>query len=135
MDNSALLARISEMLQEQTKCMDARFEEQNQRFDAHLEERLGEHTREIDARLNDQARRLDAHFDAHTLEIYTLLEAHTRRIEVKIENDVTKRIDALTDGYKLTHEKQEVLERQSGAAQAQIDDLQTRVTVLEERTA
>ena len=28
------------------------------------------------------------------------------RINIKIENEVCKRIDSLFDGYKLTHEKQ-----------------------------
>lgn len=38
--------------------------------------------------------------------IAEMLEEHTRRIEVKIENEVTKKIETLFDGYKLTHEKQ-----------------------------
>lgn len=32
-------------------------------------------------------------------------------VKIMIENDVTKRLDALTDGYQLTHEKQWELER------------------------
>ena len=39
-------------------------------------------------------------------QIAKMLDEQTRKIELKIENDVTKRIDALFDGYKLTHEKQ-----------------------------
>ena len=39
------------------------------------------------------------------------LEEHTKRIELKIEHDVTDKIEALFDGYKLTHEKQWELER------------------------
>ncbi len=57
------------------------------------------------------------------------------RISVKIENEVTKRIDALFDGYKLTHEKQWELERQTERLQSQIDDLQIRIAALENRTA
>ena len=37
-------------------------------------------------------------------------EAETR-INIKIENELTRRLDALTDGYKLNHEKQYELER------------------------
>lgn len=57
------------------------------------------------------------------------------RIGVKIENEVTKRIDALFDGYKLTHEKQWELERQTESLQSQIDELKTRLAALENRTA
>lgn len=38
--------------------------------------------------------------------ITKLLEEQTRKIELLIENNVTKRIDTLFDGYKLNHEKQ-----------------------------
>ena len=37
------------------------------------------------------------------------------RINIKIENDVTKRIDALFDGYKLTHETMGAGTRDRGA--------------------
>ena len=52
-------------------------------------------------------------------------EAETR-INVKIENDVGKRIDSLFDGYKLTHEKQWELERK-------VDQLEKRLEALESR--
>lgn len=74
--------------------------------------------------------------DSELLEqIAKLLDDQTRRIELKIENDVTKRIDALFDGYKLTHEKQWELERQAAAMKAQIEDLQTRLAALENKIA
>ncbi|MEG1942763.1 MAG: hypothetical protein RR049_03020 [Angelakisella sp.] len=50
-------------------------------------------------------------------------EAETR-INIKIENEVSGRIDALFDGYKLTHEKQYELERDFA-------DLKRRVERLE----
>ena len=52
-----------------------------------------------------------------------LREAETR-INTKIENDITRRLDALTDGYKLNHEKQYELERE-------LEDLKRRVERLE----
>ena len=74
--------------------------------------------------------------DSELLEQITkLLDDQTRRIELKIESDVTKRIDALFDGYKLTHEKQWELERQAAAMKAQIEDLQTRLAALEHKIA
>ena len=64
-----------------------------------------------------------------------MLDEQTRKIELKIENDVTKRIDALFDGYKLTHEKQWELERETAALKAQVDDLQIRLATLENKIA
>ncbi|WP_368234433.1 hypothetical protein [Anaerotruncus rubiinfantis] len=46
------------------------------------------------------------------------------RINTKIESEVTQRLDALTDGYKLNHEKQWELERE-------LADLKRRVERLE----
>ena len=68
-------------------------------------------------------------------QIAQMMEEPTRKIELKIENDVTKRIDALFDGYKLTHEKQWELERQTELMQRQIQDLQSRIAALENRIA
>ena len=57
------------------------------------------------------------------------------RINLKIENEVSKRIEALFDGYKLTHEKQWELERKTDLLQQQINDLQARLSALEHQTA
>ena len=68
-------------------------------------------------------------------QIAQMMEEQTRKIELKIENDVTKRIDALFDGYKRTHEKQWELERQTELMQRQNQDLQSRIAALENRIA
>ena len=68
-------------------------------------------------------------------QIAKMLDEQTRKIELKIENDVTKRINALFDGYKLTHEKQWELERETEALKAQVDDLQIRLAALENKIA
>ena len=57
------------------------------------------------------------------------------RINIKIENEVTKKIEFLFDGYKLVHEKQWELERQSEMMKAQIEDLQARLASLESKIA
>ncbi|SHI18019.1 hypothetical protein SAMN02745823_03083 [Sporobacter termitidis DSM 10068] len=46
------------------------------------------------------------------------------KTNLKLETDITKRLDSLTDGYILNHEKQHDLERQ-------LTDLQRRVEALE----
>ena len=56
------------------------------------------------------------------------LEDHVNQriaaIELKIENDITRRIDALFDGYKLTHDTQ-------WEQQREIDTLRDKVSYLE----
>lgn len=59
-------------------------------------------------------------------QVADLLEQQTTRIELKIELDVTKRIDALFDGYQLTHEKQWELERKLEALEGRIERLSMR---------
>ena len=57
------------------------------------------------------------------------------RINLKIENEVSKRIESLFDGYKLAHEKQWELERQAEAMKAQIEELNARLAKLESKIA
>lgn len=64
--------------------------------------------------------------DLHEMEV---------RINSKIENEITERLDSLTDGYKLNHEKQWELERYCEQLQSQIDDLQARLAALENKIA
>lgn len=62
--------------------------------------------------------------EEQTATIQKMLDEQTRKIDLKIENDVTKRIDALFDGYKLTHEKQWELERE-------VENIKRRLELLE----
>lgn len=55
------------------------------------------------------------------------------RINIKIENEICKRIDSLFDGYKLAHEKQWELEHETEKMKAQINDLQIRLAALEQK--
>ena len=55
--------------------------------------------------------------------------------QILIENSVGKRIDTLFDGYKLTHEKQWELERETEALKAKTDELQARIAALESKMA
>ena len=73
--------------------------------------------------------------EQQTQEFNHKLEQRTKKIELAIENQVSKRIDALFDGYKLTHEKQWELERKANMLEAQIDDLKTRLSILESKSA
>ena len=55
--------------------------------------------------------------------------------QILIENSVGKRIDTLFDGYKLTHEKQWELERETEVLKAKTDELQARIAALESKIA
>ncbi len=61
-------------------------------------------------------------------QIQILLEHQTENIQeelnainIKIENDVTNRINSLFDGYKLTHEKQWELEKRIEAIERKLN--------------
>jgi len=64
-----------------------------------------------------------------------IIDERARHTEVLIENTVTKRIDSLFDGYKLTHEKQFELERKNEQLMEMIKDLQNRLLILESKIA
>ncbi len=64
----------------------------------------------------------------HLETVADMLDAQTNEIKITIENDITKRLDALTDGYLLVHEKQAEL---TGLG----DSLQARVSILESMSA
>ena len=54
------------------------------------------------------------------------IKEEIRGVKILIENDVSKRIDSLFDGYKLAHEKQWELERK-------VEQLEKRREALEAR--
>lgn len=95
MDNE--MREMFQLLLEKIDSQDKRFDAQDKRFDAQ-----------------------DKRFEA----LEAKIDNYTRQVNLKIENDVSKRIDALFDGYKLTHEKQWELERK-------VNDLERRLEKLE----
>lgn len=58
------------------------------------------------------------------------IKSSERRTMVYIENNVTKRIDTLFDGYKLTHEKQWELERKVESLEARLERLESLQSVV-----
>lgn len=64
-----------------------------------------------------------------------MMDEKIRGVKVLIENDIVKRMDTLFDGYKRTHEKQWELERNIEALQAQVNDLQERMDILEKKVS
>lgn len=90
---------------------------------AAMEKRLADR---IDAKIQESETRMKNFVD-------TKIQESETRLNIKIENDITKRIDTLFDGYKLNHEKQWELERKTEKLESQIDDLQTRLALLEKK--
>ena len=70
-----------------------------------------------------------------TLALENMMKEHTRKIEIYIENNVTKRLDSLSDGYTLTHEKQQVHEHEIEKLKEQVGDIQLRILALENKGA
>lgn len=67
--------------------------------------------------------------------VQNMIQDSEHRMKVYLETEVGKRIDTLFDGYKLTHEKQWELERETERLKKQVDDLQTRLTALEKKVS
>ena len=59
-------------------------------------------------------------------QVVKMLEQQTERIELKIELEVSKKIEALFDGYKLTHEKQWELEKKMAEIERRLENLQIK---------
>ena len=59
-------------------------------------------------------------------QVVKMLEQQTERIELKIELDVSKKVEALFDGYKLTHEKQWELEKKLAELERRIETLEIK---------
>lgn len=54
------------------------------------------------------------------------IKEEIRGVKILIENDVSKRIDSLFDGYKLAHEKQWELERKVERLEKRLEALEAR---------
>lgn len=98
----------------------------------------------IDSKMDNLEKRMDSRLEKQRDEILEVMQQQTetlvemieqkiRGVNVIIENDVCKRIDSLFDGYKLAHEKQWELERETEKLREQVNDLQTRLEALEKK--
>lgn len=92
---------------------------------------------QIAALLEDQTSRMEAKIQTEINQLRTEMREEMsqfeRRLNIKIENSVTRRIDVLFDGLALVREKQTELEQEQERTKRQIDEIQTRVTVLESK--
>lgn len=63
------------------------------------------------------------------------MDNEIRGVGLDIKNKITKRIDSLFDGYKLTHEKQWEQDRVIEFLQAKMEEMQLRLLALENKIA
>ena len=73
----------------------------------------------IDQRIDGINQRIDG----LTQDLRGKIHESEQRIMLTIENDITKRLDTLTDGYQLVHEKQWQLERRMERLEKRLDEL------------
>ncbi len=136
MDNQELLVQIGQMI-------DRRFDDQDKQISQMIDKRFDEQEKRlvlmIDKRFNKQDKKWDKKFSEFTEEIISvvndLYEQHSTQDRIWLENTVTKRIDSLFDGYQLTRDKQWEYERKIEAMLDEMERMELRIRVLENKSA
>lgn len=111
------LMQISELMDQKFE----RFEQKmDQKLDA-LEKRMDQKMdQKIDALRDEMETMMDRKIEGLRRDTETMMEDKIRGVKILIENDVSKRIDALFDGYKLVYEKQHELETRLSIVEAKV---------------
>ena len=81
-----------------------------------------------DTELNEKFDKLNAKLDSVVNEIAAMLENQTANIQIIIEADVSKKVDALMDAYTGSHEKQTELEVRTTRLEQRVEDLEIKVS-------
>jgi len=129
--------RIEKRFAEQDERIEKRFAEQDERIEkrfAEQDERIEKHFAEQDERINhleEHVRQIDETLKAQRMELVDMMERQTQKLSILIENSITKRLDALYDARDISLEKDKELEGRIQTLETQMDNVQTRVTVLE----
>ena len=132
MENNEILSQVGQMIKEHLETVQYMLDTQTETLRSYVNQRVGD---QIDALKNYVDQRADT--QTETLERYVdqRLDDQTRAISIIIETDITKRLDSLFDGYKLVHERQWELTRQTETLQSQMEELQLRIAALENKSA
>ena len=78
---------------------------------------------EISGMFREQSAAMMSYIDQRIAEAEQHIVDSEQRIMLTIENDITKRLDTLTDGYQLVHEKQWEFERRLQRLEKRLDEL------------
>lgn len=103
--------KISSAIDGLGKQIDVKLEQQEKNLNAKLEQQK-----------NDLLEVMQQQMDTMT----SMIKDAETRINIKIENDVGKRIDSLFDGYKLAHEKQWELEHKMEELERRLERLENK---------
>ena len=111
------LQQIAELIWQQDEKQERRMQQLEQR----MQEQMKQQTETITQMMDEKIQGV-----RHEME--TMMEDKIRGVKVLIENDIGKRIDALFDGYKLTHEKQWELEHKMELLEERLERVEQKVS-------
>ena len=119
------LMQISELMDQK---LDQKFEVFEQKMDQKMDQKLDALEKRIDQKMDQKIDALrdemetmmDRKIEGLRRDTETMMEDKIRGVKILIENDVSKRIDALFDGYKLVYEKQHELETRLSIVEAKV---------------
>ena len=118
MNEKELLEQIAAMVAESDHKNSERFDRVEQRLDDH-DKRYDKVDERFDRMMSDIAGMFERQMQA-------IIDSETR-INIKIENEIGKKIDALFDGYKLNFERHEELKDRVDSLEERVDRLETAV--------
>ncbi len=127
--------RFKEHTRQIDERMDKRFDEFSRQIDERMDKRFEEFGQQMDKRFEEHTRQIDEKMKGYVLDIASMMEEHTHEIKLYVENNVTRKINALYDGILVARSGQQILEGDIKRHDSQIDDLQNRVAVLEAKGA
>jgi len=99
-----------------------------QRLVSRMDEKIQESEERLTQRMDEKIKESEQHLRRE-------IKESEQRTHVYIENTVCKRLDSLYDGYKLTHEKQWELERETEKLKEQMNEFQTRLDAIEKKVS
>jgi len=150
MDNNELLAQVLAAINERTDALEKKLDERidaletrfNERTDA-LEKKLDERTAALDQKLEERTDLLMRMIHEQSVvlteklteKMYEVSREAETRVNLKIEHEVSKKIESLFDGYKLAHEKQWELDRENQQLRDRVEAIEVRLAALENKSA
>lgn len=113
MDNQELLMQIAGI-------MDTKMSTLKMDMTEMVDTKISALSSQVDSKMSALSGQMDSKMSTLRMDVADMMEHQTALIRLEIENRVTERIDALFDGYQLTHEKQLELEQRVEALEHQI---------------
>lgn len=116
MDNNELLSQIKGMFNKHTKSIDKK-----------MDQKLDNQMKIIDKKMIEK---LKAAFEDM---IPVITDTVTHNVNLFIEKNIGKKIDALFDGYKLNYEKQQELDKKYDSLDKRVENLESEVYALKKK--